>query len=201
MKKYQGAFMHFKKIILSSLLLGSSLYAKNSLGLNINNNDLEIRAAIDLNGLADYSNGTTYLLDLDYLHVGDPSANMTMVGFSGQNTLQGLQGFTLAFGMKSILASDFAALSFTGKAIYTLPISSDIPKTDLIFNAAYAPAVLSFRDGDQYTEFRVETDMEIIPNVHMFAGYRNIELGYEVNHISFDAEFSESFYGGMRLTF
>lgn len=190
-----------KKLILTSLLLGSSLYAKNSIGININNDDVELQSSIDLNSLADYSNGTTYLLDVNYLHIGVPSSNLLTIGFSGQNSLQGVEGLKLAFGAKLVFANEYAALPLMAKATYTLPISSDIPKTDIVASFAFAPSVLSFRDGDNYSEFRIETDVEVIPNVHVFMGYRNIDTDYKIGNFSLDREFNESFYGGLKLTF
>jgi len=193
--------MYFKKIVLASLLVGSSLYGKNSIGININNDDVELQSSIDMNSLADYATGTTYLLDINYLHIGKPSSNLLSVGFSGQNSLQGVQGLKLAFGAKLIFANEYAALPLMAKVAYTLPLALEIPKTDIIASYAFAPSVLTFRDGDNYSEFRLEGDVEIIPNVHIFAGYRNIDTDYQIGNLTLDREFNESFYAGLKLTF
>ncbi len=187
--------MYLKKLILTTLLATGLLYAENSVGIDINNEDVELLASINLNTLADYANGTTYILDVTYLHTdGD---NMTTVGFSGQNSLQGVEGLTLAFGAKVVFVSDFMALPLMAKAAYTLPLNDSIPTTSLMASFAYAPSVLTFRDGEACSELRIEAGMEVISNIHLFAGYRNIDTDYEVG----DHNFNDSFYGGLKLSF
>jgi len=184
-----------KKLLLSSLLFTNLVLAENSVGLNINDNDLELLSSININTLTDYANGTTYLLDINYLYSdGD---NMSQVAFYGQNSLQGREGLTFAFGIKGVLASDFLAFPLMAKSIYTLPLIDEIPTTSLSLAFAYSPQVLSFRDAKNYLEFRVEADMEIIYNVHIFTGYRNIDTEYN----NYDKTFNDSFYAGMKLSF
>jgi len=187
--------MTLKKLLLTTLLLSGSLTAENSIGLDINNEDIEILGSVNLNSLANYADGTTYILDASYLHTdGD---NMSTIGISGQNTLQGVPGLSLAFGAKVVFAEEFMAVPLMAKGIYTLPLNDSIPTTSLMSTFAYAPSVLSFRDGDSYSEFRLEADMEVISNVHIFTGYRNIDTDYEAG----DHNFNDSFYGGLKLSF
>lgn len=187
--------MYFKKICLTSLLFLGLLHAQSNIGLNINNDDLEVHASIDLNALAYYSDSTSYTLDASYLHTdGD---NLTTVGVSAESTFQGVEGLTLGLGIKSVFASDFIAIPFFAKAKYTLPFNDSIPTTSLSSSLAYAPSVLTFSDGESYMEFRVEANMEIITNVHLFTGYRNINTEYD----TYDKTFNNSFYGGMKLSF
>jgi len=187
--------MTIKKLLLTIFLLLGSLQAENSIGLNINADDVEASASIDFNALKDYSSGTSYLLDFQYLRTdGD---NMTGIGFSGQNTFQGIEGLTLAFGLKSIFANNFFALPLTAKGVYTLPLIDSIPTTSLAVSFAYAPSVLTFRDGDNYSDLRVEADMEVIPNIHILAGYRNITTNYEY----IPKTFNNGFYGGIKISF
>jgi len=187
--------MTIKKLLLAAFLLTNSITAETSIGIDINNEDVELLASINLNTLTDYADGTTYLLDVGYLHTdGD---NMAMVGFSGENSLQGTEGLTLAFGAKFIFAEDFMALPLMAKAAYLLPLNHSIPPTSLAASFAYAPSVLTFEDGETYSEFRFEADMEVITNIHLFAGYRNIDTNYEAG----DYNFNDSFYGGIKLSF
>jgi hypothetical protein len=171
------------------------MHAENSIGIDINSDDVEVLASVNLNTLADYANGTTYILDANYLRTD--GYNMTRIGFSGQNRLQGVEGLTLAFGLKGVFASDFLAFPLMAKATYELPLKDSIPTTSLSLNLAYAPSVLSFRDADNYSDFRLEADMEIISNIHLFTGYRNISTNYN-NH---DKTFNNSFYAGLKLSF
>jgi len=187
--------MAVKELLLATLLLTGTITAETSIGIDINNEDVEILGELNFNSLADYSSGTTYILDANYLHTdGD---NLGAIGFSGQNTLQGAEGLTLAFGAKLAFAEDFMALPLMAKAIYALPFNDSIPTTSLTGSFAYAPEVLTFLDGKTYSELRLEADMEIISNIHIFGGYRNIDTDYKVG----DYNFNDSFYAGMKLSF
>lgn len=187
--------MYFKKLFLTTLFSVGLLHAQSNVGLNINNEDLEVSASIDLNALTYYSDSTSYSLDASYLHTdGD---NLTTVGVSAESTFQGVEGLSLGLGIKSVFADDFISIPFLAKARYTLPLHYNIPTTSLATSLAYAPSILTFSDGESYMEFRAEADMEIITNVHLFAGYRNIHTEYDTN----DLTFNNSFYGGMKLSF
>lgn len=187
--------MTIKNLLLATFLITGTLQAENSIGIDINSNDVEVLGSVNLNTLADYANGTTYILDVNYLHTDED--NLLGIGFSGQNTLQGVQGLTLSFGLKSVLADNFLALPLMAKGVYILPLVDSIPTTSVSLSAAYAPSVLSFRDADSYSDFRLEADMEVISNVHVFTGYRNIKTNYEAA----DQTFNNSFYGGLKLSF
>lgn len=187
--------MTLKKLFLTSLLSLGLLQAQSSIGIDINDEDLEVLVALDLNAFADYSDSTVYLVDGYYLHTdGD---DLLALGLSGENTFQGVDGLTLGFGARFVFADDFTALPLFGKIIYTLPLIDTIPTTSLGATFAYAPSVLTFSDGESYTEFRMEANMEVIQNIHLFAGYRNIDTEYE----TYDKTFNDSFYGGMKLSF
>lgn len=187
--------MHIKKLLFPVLFTSALALAENSVGLDINNEDFELLASANLNVLADYSSSTTYMLHAGYLNSdGD---NLTSFGVSGESSLQGIEGLTLGLGTKLVFADDFVALPLMAKAAYRLPFSDVVPPTSLIASFAYAPSVLTFSDGDSYSEFRGEADMEVISKIHVFAGYRNIKTDYE----DMDRTFNNSFYGGMKLSF
>lgn len=187
--------MYFHKLFLTSCLAFSFLHAQSEIGLDINSNDLEILGTLHINSSSQYSDETIYFIDTSYLRTdGD---NILSLGIRGENTFQGLEGLALSFGAKTILANDFMALPLFAKAIFTLPLAENIPQTSLITSFAYAPNVLSFRDAESYSEFRVEADIEIISNIHLFTGYRNIDTKYA----TYDKTFNNSFYGGMKLSF
>jgi hypothetical protein len=187
--------MIIKKLLLALSLLTSTITAETSLGLDINNEDVELLVELNFNTLTDYSSGTTYILDASYLYAD--SDNLATIGFSGQNTLQGVEGLTLSFGAKLAFAEDFIALPLMAKANYALPFIDTIPTTSLTASFAYAPSVLTFVDGETYSELRLEAGMEIISNTHIFAGYRNIDTDYKVR----DYNLNDSFYGGIKLSF
>jgi hypothetical protein len=190
----KGFSMYFKRIFLTLFLASSFSLAENSIGLDINNDDLELLGSIDMNALTGYADGTQYLLTVDYLHADD---NLLSVGLIGQNTLQGIPNLTLGLGAKTVFTDNYAALPLLAKGIFRLPLNDTIPPTSLSATFAYAPKVLSFRDAKSYQEFRLEADMEVINNIHLFTGYRNIDTDYE----AYNKNFNDSFYGGLKLSF
>lgn len=187
--------MYLKTLFLGNFFSLTILLAQNSVGLNINSDDLEVETSIHLNSLSNYSDSTAYIIDATYLHTR--SDNMTTIGISGVNTFQGMEGLALAFGAKSIFTSDFLAIPLFAKGTFTLPLNDTIPTTRLSTSFAYAPSVLTFRNGQSYSEFRIEADMEVISNIHIYTGYRNLDTEYTY----YDKIFNSSFYGGLKLSF
>ena len=173
----------------------SVLWGQNSVGLNINNDDVELQASLNLNAMAGYADGTTYTIDGNYLHTD--SENLFTFGVSGENQLQGIYGMTVGFGIKAAIADDYFALPLLAKGSYRLPLNDAVPTTSLQMLLAYAPSVLSFSDADKYFEFRTQLDMEVVPNIHLFTGYRNIDTDY----VGRELNFNDSFYGGLKLNF
>ncbi len=187
--------MQIKKLILSSLLSVNILMAQNSIGLNINNKDIEAIVSLDLNSLNNYSNGTTYTIDSSYLHTD--TNNMGTIGISAMNSLPLADRISLSFGLKSIFASDFLALPLYAKASFEVPFNDTVPETTISTSITYSPSVLTFKDGDNFRDFRVEANMEVIPSIHIFTGYRNIYTNYK----EYDKLFNNKFYGGMKVSF
>ena len=187
--------MHLKKLILATCLLTNTLMAETSVGLNINEEDLEISAEFNINEMAVFSSGTRYILSMNYLYMDED--HLATVGLSGENSLQGIEDLSMAFGAKLVYRNNFLALPLMAKAKYILPFTDSVPMTSMIATVAYAPSVLAFSDAASYTEFRLEANMEVISNIHLFTGYRNIDTDY----VEKDDKFNESLYLGMKLTF
>lgn len=186
--------MNLQKLFFPLVVAGGLLHAESSVGLDINNDDLELLASVNLNVLTDYEGGTAYFLNAGYLHTaGDDLASF---GISGQNTVQGIEGLTLGLGINIVMTDNLIGLPLVAKAAYRLPFYA-IPTTSLGVSYAFSPKVLTFLDGENYKEFKVEGDMEIISKFHVFTGYRNIKTDYEDYHETFN----NSFYGGMKLSF
>jgi hypothetical protein len=193
--------MYWKKLFLATLLFTGFLHAETSIGLDINNEDVELIGEVNFNSLADYSSGTTFVIRGTYLYAGgndnDDGEHLLTLGFSGQNSLQGMEGLSVALGAKAVFADDYMALPLFIRANYALPLIDTIPTTSFFADFAYAPSVLTFSDGESYTEYRIGADMEIISNTHIFVGYRNIDTDYTYG----DYNFNDSFYGGLKLSF
>jgi len=193
--------MYWRKILLSTLLVTAFLQAETGIGIDLNNEDVELIGEINFNSLADYSSGTSYVISGSYLYAGandnDDGEHLFTIGFSGQNDLPGVEGLSVALGAKGVFADSFAALPLFIRANYALPLIDTIPTTSFFADFAYAPSVLTFSDGEDYSEFRIGADMEVISNTHVFVGYRNIDTDYTYG----DYNFNDSFYGGLKLSF
>ena len=184
-----------KKLLFSLCFMLHTLQAGSSAAIDINNKDVELLTTFDFSHLTYYAAGTAYVVDGSYLHTENHS--LVTVGISGENALQGVEGLSLAFGLKSAIASDFLAFPLMAKATYRLPFNDRVPPTYLSGSFAYAPEVLSFNEAQSYSEFRLEADMEMISNIHIFTGYRNINTDYA--HIK--RTWNNHFYAGLKLKF
>jgi len=182
------------RFLLLSLTLQTLTYA-NSIGININEQDVEASASIQLDRFISPSSSTVYLLDASYLNAnGD---NLTSFGISGKNALQTLEGVYLAFGAKVVTTRDYTALPLFARIDLVLPLDEAIPETTLGATIAYAPPVLSYFNAIKYQEVRIEATMEVIPNILLYTGYRSIDTDYE----PYNKVFTESLYGGLKLSF
>ena len=190
----------FKKLLMGTLLLTGLSHAESSIGLDINADDVELLGAFNLNSSIGYDGGTSYMIDASYLH--NENDDLFTVGLSGENALEAAPGLIFGFGFKAVFSEDFMAFPLLGKVKYILPFDGDIPTTSLLASYAYAPSVLTFSDGDSYSEFRAEADIEVISNIHVFAGYRNIDTDYDLeeNRIG-EYKLNDSWFGGLKLSF
>lgn len=186
--------MSLLKPFFLSLSFGTLLYA-NSIGININENDVEASASIKLERFVSPTSSTVYLIDASYLNAnGD---NLSSFGISGKNALQTVEGVYLAFGAKFVTTRDYVALPLFARVDFVLPLDETIPETTLGATIAYAPPVLSYFNAAKYQEVRVEATMEVIPNILLYGGYRSIDTDYE----PYEKLFTESLYGGLKLSF
>ena len=190
----------FKKLLLGTLLLTGLSQAESSIGLDINADDVELLGAFNLNSSIGYTGGTSYIIDASYLH--NENDDLFTLGVSGENALEAAPGLIFGFGFKAAFAEEFMAFPLLGKVRYILPLDGDIPTTSLFASYAYAPSVLTFLDGDTYSEFRAEVDVEAISNIHVFAGYRNIDTDYDLeSNLIGEYKLNDSWYGGLKLSF
>jgi len=193
--------MSIKKIFLFLTLLNSLVYSQNTVGMNLNDTDIELHVSWGMLNLTDYNNGTHYFLDADFLHTDGDSLtkgkNLFQIGFFAQNSFNNSQNLLLSFGIKAITADSYIALAPSGKAKYILDLGLDVPTTSINAEISFAPSLLSFIDAKSYTDFRLEADIEIIPNIILHGGYRYIDTAY----IEYTKIFNNNFYAGMKITF
>lgn len=125
------------------------------------------------------------------------NGNLIGLSFTGENTFQNIENLSLGFGLKTVFTNNFLSLPLIAKAHLILPFANTVPITTIMTSIAYAPSILSFSDAKTYKEFKLEADMEIISNVHIFTGYRNIDTEY----YTYNKTFNNSFYAGLKLSF
>ena len=187
------------KTILAACILTSTLYSKNIVGLNINDKDLEVHGSFILNNFLNMEGNSAYVLNTNYIH----GENNDYFGL-GLGVYQGydeVEGLLFGFGLSNVYTGDFIAIPLFAHAIYVLPFFDYFPKTSLSAKVLYAPKVLTFSEGTSYLEFRSEIDFDIINNMSIYGGYRNIQAEHEMPRYLNDFDSYDSFYGGLKYNF
>jgi len=194
----------FKKILLTSVLTSSILLAESGVGLNINEQDLEIEGVLDSRNLAALqTSSTVYQADFNFLN-NNEDTKLIGAGVGATNKLEGIEGVEVTLGAKFIWAEvgnndNFTSLPLMAKVRYSLPpLMFNIPPVALEGKLLYAPKALSFGDSETYSEYRVSADIELIENVRVYVGYRNIHTKYLTVSNSL---FNNSFYGGLKMSY
>jgi hypothetical protein len=193
----------FKKIALTTLFTSALLMAESGVGININEEDVEVEATLDSRNLAALQTSSTiYEGDFNFLNINS-DRQLFGAGVGATNALEGVEGVELTFGAKFIWAEvgneDFTSLPLMAKIRYNFPpLMYSVPPVAVEAKVLYAPNALSFGDSERYSEYRLSADIEMIENVKVYAGYRNIYAEYKnVTQKLFD----NSFYGGLKVTY
>ena len=192
----------FKKIIITTLLSSAILLAESGVGININENDVEVEGILDSRNLAALqTTSTIYQADVNFLNADNEK--LIGAGIFATNKLEALEGVEMGFGAKFIWAEvgdeDFTSLPLMVQVRYTFPpLMYAIPPISLEARGLYAPSVLSFGDSEDYSEVRFSADIEMIDNVKVYAGYRNIHVSYKgISRNLFDT----GYYAGLKFTY
>ncbi|CAA6809706.1 MAG: Unknown protein [uncultured Sulfurovum sp.] len=192
----------FKKTIVTTLLSSAVLLADSGVGININEDDLEIEAVLDSRNLeALQTSSTIYQADVNFLRAD--TEKLIGLGIGATNNLEAAEGVEVTLGAKFIWAEvgsdDFSAMPLMAKVRYTFPpLEFGIPPISLEASGLYAPSALSFSDSESYSEYRISGDIEVIENVKIYAGYRNIHTEYK--GYSRDL-FDTGYYAGLKITY
>jgi len=186
--------MLLKKLLLSTVVLSSCIYAQSSIGVNLNSDDVEFNGSYSLNNY--YQGAIEYHADLSYLYSSEEN-DLISFGINGEAALESAPGLIFGLGFEAVYTDDFMAIPLLGKVRYILPFDSDIPTTSLFLSYSYAPSGLTFSDGESYSNLKMEANVELIPSLNIFTGYRNIDTDYEYR----DFELNDSFYGGLKFSF
>ncbi len=198
-----------KRSVLLSVMSATVLFAETGASININENDVEVEGVLDSRNLAILQNSATILqADTNFLNIdgNGKRARLFGAGIGATNAFEGVRGVELTFGAKIVLSSvdyddedTFVALPLMAKVRYTFPpLLFHIPPVSLEGKILYAPGALAFGDSEKYSEFRASADIEMIPNVKIYAGYRNIHTEYIDGG---DSVFNNGFYAGLKYSY
>jgi hypothetical protein len=191
-----------KKLLIISLLGATSLFGaeKASFGLNINSDDLEVEGRVSMATRTRSLEYRNFFFDGNFIK-GDED-NLYGVGFYVENSPLGYPNLKFGIGLRSIfsgndkLDKDFVAIPVQVSAKARMYLGN-LPKSNLGVRFAYAPSPLTFSDADSYLEYRIEADMQIIQNIDIYIGYRNIETNYD----NADVDFNSAGYIGFKFLF
>jgi len=192
-----------KKLLITTLLFTAPIFAgqeRASFGLNINNEDLEVEGRMSLASRTKRLEYRNFFIDGNFINGKDDT--LTGIGFYVENSPHGYSNLEFGIGLKSIFSKNdaldktFVAIPITiaGKARMYL---RNLPKSALGIKLAYAPSPLTFSDGESYFEYRIEVDMQIIDNIDIYTGYRNIDTDYKAA----DVNFNSGAYVGFKFLF
>ncbi len=179
-----------------------SSFAMHNAEININDTDLEIGLNFDMGQFNDAIKPETMFLGAKFLNGDESNSDVTEnldpfyeVNFLSMHAI-GNQGMSLGMGVKFNHTQDFSSLPLGLEAAYKLPIQNLVPMR--LHGALYfAPKSLAFSDGDNYLEYRIDYNIEIIPHGNLVLGYRHIETNYQVA----DFNYNSSVYFGFKIGF
>lgn len=168
-----------KKITLLTASAAAA-FAMNSAGININNDDLELNANLDIGQFNENVEPGTMFVGTRFLNAdnsgrinNDPLYEVSFL----MKREMGQSGLNVGLGVKANYTKDYTTLPLGITFEYGLPAGKAIPMA-LRANVFYAPKVLSFQDAEKYFEYRLEYDAEVIEHGHVIVGYRHIRTDY-----------------------
>jgi len=194
-----------KKISIITILAASA-FAMHSGELNINTKDLEVSARLDMGQFNDTIEPHTIFLGGKFLNADEEHSSPESKDLKPYFELNALVmqeiediGLSVGMGIKMNFTQDYITTPLGLEASYKIPAPRFVP---MYLNASvyYAPSVLSMRDADNFLEYRVSYDFEIIKNGRITLGYRNLETNYK-SHDRGNFTYNDSFYAGFKISF
>ena len=202
-----------KKLGLISVITASA-FAMHGVDININDNDLELGAALDMGQFINTVEPNTVFVGGRYLKGSEDHSDFANnnnayyeANFLMQKPISG-SNVTIGLGVKANhTRADFAnkTLDFTSIPLglelgYKLPVATPVPLY-LGGKIYYAPEVLSMNDAKSFLEYRINLDVEVIPNGRVTLGYRNIDTNYDVSGVTQNIHYNRSAYVGFKFQF
>jgi hypothetical protein len=199
-----------KKIALL-MVATASAFAMHGVDININSKDLEVGAKLDMGQFNYNVEPNTVFVGVRFLK-GDAShsdyhedyiKDFYEMNFLMKRAVENT-GLTLGLGLKLNHTENdtnkFTSVPLGIEANYKLPIDSAIPFY-LGGSLYYAPEVLTMNEANNFLEYRVHFEAELIKNGFVTLGYRNIDTNYEVGGRNYDVKYNKSAYLGFKFLF
>lgn len=176
-------------------------FALNSAGININNEDLELQANLDIGQFNENVEPETMYVGIKFLDADNSSRvnddALYEIGFLMKKAM-GESGLHIGLGIKANYTKDYTTVPLGIVFDYALPLQTIVPMS-VGADVYYAPKVLSFSDANKYFEYRLEYDAEVIDHGHVVIGYRHIKTDY--NDIRGNFTYNASAYVGFTFEF
>ncbi len=195
-----------KKFLLS-LAASASLMAMHQAEININDEDLETQLRLDMGQFNEAADPNTVFVGVRYLNADKDNSDynedpdLLEFNFLMQKEMRDNDAMRLGLGVKLDVTDhgnqDFMASPLGLEGVFKLPAEGAVP---LYLNGSiyYAPDVLCYKDADQYFEYKVAIDAEVIEDGKITAGYRNIETKYNQGH---SLKLNKGWFVGFKIAF
>ncbi len=139
-------------------------------------------------------------MDIGYLYVEERSedANMFHAGLqvTGQNwSKQG--NFDIGVGGRVVFV-DAGPFEGSNIAVGGRVRFSPMPRVGLGGSLYYAPNITSFMDSEEYVEWNLAVDYQLLTQAFVYLGYRKVEIDVENGGT---AELDDHLHLGLRMTF
>lgn len=181
----------------------ATAFAMHTGEINVNESDVEVSAKLDIGQFNDSVEPDTLFVGGKFLHADkqhSSNKDVTIDPYFELNLLFqkeiGTTGMALGLGMKFNYTKDYSALPLGLEFAYKIPAPDLIPMY-LHGSVYYAPSVLAFSEANDYLEYRIGYDVEVINNGRITVGYRNIDTNYKVA----DFNYNKSWYVGFIIGF
>ena len=193
-----------KKISIIAFLAVSA-FAMHSGEININDKDLELSARLDMGQFNDNIEPDTMFVGGRFLNADRDNSSdnpSSLDPYYEVNFLMmreiGNKGMRMGMGAKVNHTKNYTTIPLGLEFSYKIPAPDLIP---MYLNGSlyYAPSVLSFSDADDFLEYRISYDVEVIENGFVTVGYRNIDTDYDVANGTLN--YNSSFYIGFKIGF
>ena len=170
-----------------------SAFAMHTGEININNDDIEVALKFDMGQFNSELDIDSTFVGLRYISAENKhdSDGLIEISYLMRKPLQAQRDLSVGIGFKldytSVGSHDFLALPLGLEGQYRLPLDSSMVPIYVGAQFYYAPSVLSFQDADNYLEFKINADIEVIERGLITVGYRHIDTDYEAGDVKFNS--------------